>query len=111
MTVIGFIQAISCSHERTLAIRISRNHYGNLLTRILVIMHNQENECEHLTGMLYTNRLTQKQIGDVFQDIYDRHLSKVSIAFILRGYFAIVLTYLGTFNCILKIYHKRSMGA
>ncbi len=61
--------------------------------------------------MHYTNRLAQNQVGYVFQDIYDRHWIAWMLELFLQKYFAIVLTYLRIFNCILKIYRKRSMEA
>ena len=34
---------------------------------ILVILRDQEEECDRLAGVLYTKGLTQEQVGDVFR--------------------------------------------
>lgn len=51
----------------------------NFHPRKLAILRDQEEECERLVGTLYTKGLTQKQVGEVFGDIYGEHYSKVSI--------------------------------
>lgn len=59
---------------------IPRDRYGNFHSKILAILRYQEDDCDRLAGALYTKGLTQKQLGDVFGQIYVRHYSKSSIS-------------------------------
>ena len=67
-------------HGRTLTFRIPGDRYGNFHPRILAILCDQEEKCERLAGTLYTKGLTQEQVGEVFNDIYEEHDSKASIS-------------------------------
>ena len=80
----GFRPGHSYGHGRTLTFRIPRDRYGNFHPRILAILRHQEDECERLAGTLYTKGLKQKQVGEVFQNIYGEHYSKASISRILE---------------------------
>ena len=53
-----------------LEFRIPRDRYGNFHPQILAIPRNQEEECDRLTGVLYTKGLTQEQVGDVFDHLW-----------------------------------------
>lgn len=65
---------------RKLKFRIPRDRYDNFHPQILAILRNQKEECDRLAGVLYTKGLTQEQVGDVFEQIYDHHYSKSSIS-------------------------------
>lgn len=67
-------------HGHILTFRISSDRYGNFHPHILVILRDQEEECERLAGTLYTKGLTQEQVGEVFNDIYGKHYSKANIS-------------------------------
>ena len=65
---------------RKLEFRIPRDRYGNFHPQILAILRDQEEECDRLTGVIYTKGLTQEQVGDVFDQICAQHYSKASIS-------------------------------
>lgn len=65
---------------KKLEFRILHGRYGNFHPQILAILRNQEEECDCLVGVLYTKGLTQKLVGDVFDQIYGQHYSKSSIS-------------------------------
>lgn len=70
---------------RKMEFRIPRDCYGNFHLRILAILRNQEEECDRLTGVLYTKGLTQEQDGDVLDGIYGRYYSKSGISRMVDG--------------------------
>ena len=76
----GYRPGRTYGHGRTLTFRIPRDRYGNFHPRILAILCDQEEKCERLAGTLYTKGLTQEQVGEVFNDIYEEHDSKASIS-------------------------------
>lgn len=100
--------------------RIPRDRYGNFHSYILVILRNQEEECERLAGILYTKGLTQEQVGEVFNDIYGEHYSKAGISRMLdymrrdvtdwlerslESYYLVVFI-----DCVhIKVHRKRSV--
>lgn len=77
------VPVVHMGHGRTLIFRIPRHRYGKFHPRILAILRDQEEECGRLTGTLYPKSLTQEQVDEVFNDIYDEHYSKASISRIL----------------------------
>ena len=76
----GYRPGHAYGQGRKLEFRIPRDRYGNFHPQILAILRDQEEECDRLTGALYTKGLTQEQVGDVFDRIYGRHYSKSSIS-------------------------------
>ena len=64
---------------RTLTFRIPRDRYGNFHPRILAVLRSQEEEYERLAGTLYSKGLTQEQVGDVFNDIYERGVERLGL--------------------------------
>ena len=65
---------------RKLEFRIPRDRYGNFHPQILAILRDQEEEYDRQAGVLYTKGLTQKQVSDVFAQLYGQHYSKSSIS-------------------------------
>ncbi len=53
---------------------------ATFILRFLRILRNQEEECDRLAGVLYTKGLTQEQVGDVFDEIYGQHYSKLTVS-------------------------------
>lgn len=106
---------------RKLEFLIPRDRYGNFHPQILAILRDQEEECDRLTGALYTKGLTQEQVGDVFDQIYGQHYSKDGISrmvesvrtqvseWLERGleeYYPVVFV-----DCVhIKIHRKRSVA-
>ena len=76
----GYRPGHTYGHGRRLEFRIPRDRYGNFHPQILAILRDQEEECDRLAGVLYTEGLTQEQVGDVFDEIYGEHYSKSSIS-------------------------------
>src|SRR5210317_476707 len=116
----GFRQGKSYGQGRVLEFRIPRDRYGNFHPTILALLRDQEIECEQLASSLYCKGLTQKQVGDVFGDVYGKHYSKASISRMieylrvdvqqwlnrsLEGYYPIVFV-----DAIhIKVHRKRSV--
>ena len=76
----GYRPGHAYGQGRKLEFRIPRDRYGNFHPQILAILRDQEEECDRLAGALYTKGLTQEQVGDVFDQIYEQHYSKSSIS-------------------------------
>ena len=76
----GYRPRHSYGQRKKLEFRIPRDRYGNFHPQILTILRDQEEECDRLTGVLYTKGLTQEQVSDVFDQIYGQHYSKSSIS-------------------------------
>lgn len=116
----GYRPGRTYGHGRTLTFRIPRDRYGNFHPRILAILRDQEEECERLSGTLYTKGQTQEQVVEVFNDIYGEHYSKSSISRMLdylrrdvtewlerslESYYHVVFI-----DCVhIKIHRKRSV--
>lgn len=118
----GYRPGHSYGQGKRLEFRIPRDRYGNFHPRILVILRDQEEECDRLAGVLYTKGLTQDQVSDVFDQIYGEHYSKSSISrmvecvriqvneWLERGleeYYPVVFV-----DCVhIKIHRKRSVAS
>ena len=117
----GYRPGRTYGQGRKLEFRIPRDRYGNFHPQILAILRDQEEECDRLAGVLYTKGLTQKQVSDVFDQIYGQHYSKSSISrmvecvrtqvneWLERGleeYYPVVFV-----DCVhIKIHRKRSVS-
>ena len=76
----GYRPGHTYGHGRCLEFRIPRDRYGNIHPRVLAILRDQEEDCERLAGSLYTKRLTQEQVSEVFEEFYGEHYSKATVS-------------------------------
>ena len=116
----GYRPGHTYGRGKVLSFRIPRDRYGNFHPQILAVLREQEEECERLAGTLYSKGLTQEQVCDVFNDIYDAHYSKASISRMLDYLRDDVSKWLGRsletyypvvfVDCVhIKIHRKRSV--
>ena len=73
----GYRPGHAYGQGRKLEFRIPRDRYGNFHPQILAILRDQEEECDRLAGALYTKGLTQEQVGDVLDQIYQNYAPEI----------------------------------
>lgn len=76
----GYRKASAYGHGRKLELKVPRDRNGAFQPVIMGLLREQDEECDRLVGALYSNGLTQRQVGEVFESVYGEHYSKSSIS-------------------------------
>lgn len=76
----GYRPGRTYGHGRELAFRIPRDRMGQFKPVILACLRDQEERCQSLAAALYTEGLTTRQVGRVFEAVYGAGYSKASIS-------------------------------
>lgn len=64
---------------KLLELRIPRDRNGQFYPKMLALLRSQQAETDRLVSALYGKVLTQREVGEVFDDLYGRHYSSSSI--------------------------------
>jgi len=67
-------------HGRILELRIPRDRNGEFYPKVLALLRSQEAEIDQMVSALYSQGLTQRQIGRVFDNLYGRHYSPATVS-------------------------------
>ena len=76
----GYRYGKTYGQRRILELRIPRDRNGEFYPKVLALLRSQEAEIEQLVSALYSQGLTQKQIGKVFEKLYGRSYSPPTIS-------------------------------
>lgn len=63
-----------------LELRIPRDRNGSFYPKVLALLRAQQAETDRMVSALYGKGLTQRQIGEVFGELYGRHYSASSVS-------------------------------
>ena len=64
-------------HGCILELRIPRDRNGEFYPKVLALLRSQQAEIDQLVSALYSQGMTQRQIGRVFDNLYGRHYRPV----------------------------------
>lgn len=76
----GYRYGKTYGQGRILELRIPRDRNGEFYPKVLALLRSQEAEIEQLVSALYSQGLTQSQIGKVFENLYGRNYSPPTIS-------------------------------
>lgn len=65
---------------KLLELRIPRDRNGEFYPKLLAILRSQQEETDRLVSALYGQGLTQRQVGEVFEQLYGRHYSPSTVS-------------------------------
>ena len=91
----GFRPATAYGHGQKLEFKVPRDRLGAFSPLILGLLRNQDEECDRLVSALYSKGLTQKQVSEVYEQVYGKHYSASSISRMLDGIREEVTLWLG----------------